>query len=274
EESGLEHPNLYCSRYCCSAAVHTASQIQERNPEVHQFHLYRDMRTYGKYEVLYEEVARKESVFLRFDDAEPPEVVAEEGRHLVKVKGQLPAGEELEIPVDLVVLVTGMVPRQNDKLIDVLKLPVGTDGFLNEIHPKLRPVETVMDGVFIAGAAQGPKTLAESVASSLAAVSKAAALVKKGYVDLDPHIAVVNPDRCVWCGECQAACPYGAIEKDTSTGKEIARVIPSLCKGGGVCVPVCPEDAIDLTGYTDAEVRATIEALAQETEAPAGVSHG
>ena len=274
EESGLEHPNLYCSRYCCSAAVHTASQIQERNPEVHQFHLYRDMRTYGKYEILYEAAARKGSVFLRFEEEEPPEVAVEDGRHLVKVKGPLDGGEELEIPADLVVLVTGMVPRQSDKLVDVLKLPVGTDGFFNEIHPKLRPVETVIDGVFIAGAAQAPKTLAESVASSLAAVSKAAALVKKGYVDLDPYIAVVNPDRCVWCGECQAACPYGAIEKDAAAGKEIARVIPSLCKGGGVCVPVCPEDAIDLTGYSDAEVRAMIEALAEETEAPAGVSHG
>jgi heterodisulfide reductase subunit A len=197
-------------------------------------------------------------------------VVVEEGRHLVKVNGQLDGDEELEIPVDLVVLVTGMVPRQNDGLINVLKLPVGTDGFLNEIHPKLRPVETVMDGVFISGTSQGPKTLAESVTSSLAAVAKSAALVKKGYVDLDPYVATVNPDRCLWCDKCQEACPYGAIEKVTVADEEIARVIPSLGKGGGVCVPVCPEDAIEITGYTDAEVKAMIDALIEESAVPVG----
>jgi heterodisulfide reductase subunit A len=268
ENSGLGKPNLYCSRYCCTAAVHTAIQVYERNPKAHQFHLYRDVRTYGKYELLYEEACRKGSMFFRFESEKPPEVVAEDGRHIIKVNDQLDGDEELEIPVDLVVLVTGMVPRQNDGLVNVLKLPVGTDGFFNEIHPKLRPVETVMNGVFIVGASQGPKTLAESVVSSLAGVSKSAALLKKGYVDLDPYIATVDADRCLWCGECQAACPYGAIEKDTVTGKEIARVIPSLCKGGGICVPVCPEDAIELTGYTDAEIRATIDALIEKVAVP------
>jgi heterodisulfide reductase subunit A len=123
----------------------------------------------------------------------------------------------------------------------------------------------VVDGVFIAGAAQGPKTLAESVASSLAAVSKGAALVKKGYVDLEPFVATVDVNRCLWCGECLVACPYEAIEKTTVAGTEVARIIPALCKGGGACVPVCPEDAIEITGYTDVEVRATIEALAEST---------
>ncbi len=274
EDGDLDQPNLYCSRYCCTAAVSSAIEVHELDPEINQYHLYRDMRTYGKYEVLYEEAARKGSVFLRFNDDEPPEVSVEDGQHLVKVKGQLPDGEELEIPVDLVVLVTGMVPRQNEKLVEILKLPAGTDGFFNEIHPKLRPVETVINGVFIAGASQGPKTLAESVASSLAAVSKSAALVMKGYVDLDPFLATIDSDRCLWCGECEAACPYEAIEKVSVEGKEVAQVLPALCKGGGVCVPACPEDAIDLTGYTDRQVRSMIKALAEETGVSAGVSHG
>ncbi len=264
EDSAAESPNLYCSRYCCSAAVHTAIQVQDRNPGVHQFHLYRDMRTYGKNEILYEEASRKGSMFIRFEAEDPPEFVIDEGLPLVKVNGQLDEGEELEIPVDLVVLVTGMVPRQNSKLADVLKLPIGMDGFFNEIHPKLRPVETVIDGVFISGTCQGPKTLAESVASSLSAVSKSAGLVKKGYVDLEPYIAAIDSDRCLWCGECQAACPYGAIEKDTVNGKEVARIISSLCKGGGACVPVCPESAIEVKGYSDAEVGAIIDALVEE----------
>ena len=117
-----------------------------------------------------------------------------------------------------------------------------------------------MDGVFIAGAAQGPKTLAESVASSLAAVSKSAALLLKGYVDLEPFVATVDPGRCVWCDTCTEACPYGAIERVSWEGREVARIIPALCKGGGACVPACPEEAIALEGYTDEQVRAMIDA--------------
>ena len=157
-----------------------------------------------------------------------------------------------------------MVPKVNKKLIDILKLPIGLDGFFNEIHPKLRPVETVIDGVFIAGASQGPKTLSESVASSMAAVSKSAALLMKGYVDLEPLIAKIDTERCVWCDECTKACPYGAIKKVSVDDKEVARVIPSLCKGGGACVPVCPQNAIDLEGYTDIQVTAMIDSLIKE----------
>ena len=142
----------------------------------------------------------------------------------------------------------------------MLKIPVGRDGFLNEIHPKLRPVETVIDGVFIAGAAQGPKTMAESVGSALAAVAKAGTLLKKGFVDLEPLIAIVDADRCTWCGECLAACPFDAIEKVAVDGKEIARVTASQCKGGGACVPVCPYGAIDIEGYTDTQITAMIDA--------------
>jgi len=180
------------------------------------------------------------------------------------VHDQLSQGEELDIDVDLLVLVTGMVPRENKKLIDTLKLPIGIDGFFNEIHPKLRPVETVIDGVFIAGASQGPKTLSESVASSMAAVSKSAALLMKGYVDLEPLIAKISTDLCVWCDECTKACPYGAIEKISIDGKEVAQVVPVLCKGGGACVPVCPQNAIDVEGYTAAQITTTIDSLIKE----------
>jgi len=164
-----------------------------------------------------------------------------------------------------VVLVTGMVPRENADLINVLKLPVDAGGFFNEIHPKLRPVETVVDGVFIAGSAQGPKTLAESVASALAAVSKGAALLLKGYVDLSPLVAKVDAERCTWCGECAASCPYdGAVQKVMCGEKEVATISAAICKGCGGCVPVCAVEAIDLEGYTNAQMRAMIDALAVE----------
>jgi heterodisulfide reductase subunit A2 len=259
-----ENPNKYCSRYCCSAGVHTATLVHDRAPTVKQFHLFRDMRTYGKSELIYEEARNKGSLFIRRSDDFP--ITVEQGATglSVKVKDDLTGGEELEIDADLVVLVTGMVPRDNPQLVNALKLPLDKDGFFNEIHMKLRPVETVIDGVFIAGACQSPKTAAESVGAALAAVSKGAALLMKGYVDLEPLIARVDPDRCVWCDACTEACPYEAVERATIGGKEVAVITKSLCKGEGACVPVCPTSAIDVEGYTDGQVTEMIEALARE----------
>jgi heterodisulfide reductase subunit A len=205
---------------------------------------------------------------MKYNDDDPPKVEGVDGKLRVKVNDQFLGGEEVEIDADLVVLVTGMVPRENRDLVDVLKLPVGVDGFFNEIHPKLRPVETVVDGELIAGTAQGPKTLPESVASALSAAAKAAALLKKGYVDLEPFIAQIDTERCVWCGACMEACPYGAVEKTSVKGKETASILPSLCKGEGACVPVCPEDAIEIAGYTDAQAKVIIDALAKEAAVP------
>jgi heterodisulfide reductase subunit A len=264
EHNKEEKSNLYCSRYCCSAAVHAALCTDELNASIHQFHLFRDMRTYGKYEILYDQALNQGSMFLRYDENEPPQVTAENGKLRIRVKDRLTGGEEIEIDPDLVVLVTGMVPRENTQLVNVLKLPVGKDGFFNEIHPKLRPVETVVDGVFIAGAAQGPKTLAESVASSMAAVSKSAALLLKGYVDLEPLVAKVNPELCTWCGACMEACPYEAVQRTSIDGKEIAEISAVLCKGEGACVPICPAQAIDIEGYTNEQIKSMIDALAKE----------
>jgi heterodisulfide reductase subunit A len=264
EHNKEENANLYCSRYCCSAAAHAALCTGELNRSIHQFHLFRDMRTYGKYETMYDQALNQGSVFLRYDENEPPKVTAEGGRLKIRVKDRLTGGEEVEIDPDLVVLVTGMVPRENADLVNVLKLPVGKDGFFNEIHPKLRPVETVIDGVFIAGAAQGPKTLAESVASSMAAVSKSAALLLKGYIDLEPLVAKVNPELCTWCGACMEACPYEAVQRTSTDSKEIAEVNAILCKGEGACVPICPEQAIDIEGYTNEQIESMIDALAKE----------
>jgi heterodisulfide reductase subunit A len=262
------NPHRYCSRYCCTAATYTASLIRDlekaTNQTVNQFHLYRDIRTYGIYESVYEEARHAGALFLRWEPENPPVVEHADGRCLVKVKDTLDGGEEIEIGADLVVLVTGMEPRENDILNNVLKIPVSEDGFYKEIHPKLRPVDTVIDGVFIAGAAQSPKTMAESVASSLSAVAKTGGLLKKGYVDLEPLIAKVDTDKCIWCGECEKACPYNAIEKVVCDDKEVAMVIASLCKGAGPCVPVCPQDAIDIEGYRDEQIIAMIDASLKE----------
>jgi len=256
--------NRYCSRYCCNAAGHASVLVAARDSEARQYHLYRDIRTYGKFEAIYSRSRETGSVYVEFDPEQPPVVTAgTRGGLEVTVGDLLTAGEELTIPADLVVLVTGMAPRRNEDLARVLKLPLGRDRFYNEIHPKLRPVETLIDGVFIAGAAQGPKTLAESVTSALAAVSKGAALLLKGYVDLPPTVATVDTTRCTWCGECAAACPYeGAVIKVMDGERYVAEIQPALCKGCGGCVPVCGPQAIDLAAFTNAQVTAMIDALA------------
>jgi heterodisulfide reductase subunit A len=256
--------NGYCSRFCCASTVQTAVQVAGLDKRIRQFHLYRDMRTYGKFEPLYTEARDLGSVFLKFDNDEPPVVAERVGGGLtVTVRDLLTERTELAIPVDLVVLVTGMVPRQNQPLVDVLKLPKGADGFFNEIHPKLRPVETVVDGVLIAGACQGPKTSSESVIQALAAVTQSAAILKKGFTELDPLVAIVEPEPCTACGDCLTACPYDAISMAEEADRHFAVISPTSCKGCGGCVPVCPENAIDLLGYTDAQVSAMIQSLAE-----------
>lgn len=267
-EADSPHPNRYCSRYCCTAATYTAVTLHEletaAKQPINQYHLYRDIRTYGSYETVYEDARHGGALFLRWEPDNPPVVEKADGRLLVRVKDTLDGGEEIEIGADLVVLVVGMEPRENDKLNSVLKIPHSEDGFYKEIHIKLRPVETVIDGVFIAGAAQSPKTMSESVASALAAVAKTGGLLKKGYVDLEPLIAHVDTDKCTWCGECLKACPYNAIEKVICDDKEVATVIASLCKGAGPCVPVCPNDAIEIEGFRDNQIMAMIDASLKE----------
>ena len=290
--------NEYCSRYCCTAAIHNSLQVTAKAapagaapgaaaPRISQYHLYRDIRSYGKYEILYNESREKGGLYLRFPDDEAPVVAqasvgAKAGggsasgaghshRLTVTTRDLLTGGAELIIPADLVVLVTGMVPRENDDLVKTLKLPVGNDGFFNEIHPKLRPVETVVDGVLICGACQSPKNSAEAVASGLAAVTQSASILKRGYAELDPLIAVVDPDACEWCGLCLEACPYEAPRRVEEGGeavgdprKAVAVIDRAACKGCGGCVPVCPKNAIDLLGYSDAQIRAMIDGLLQE----------
>jgi len=263
--------NAYCSRYCCTAGVHAAIQAHDIDPAIDQFHVYRDMRTYGKNELLYEEARHKGSVFVRYGESEPPEVEKDGDGLVVRVHDQLSGEDGIEIPADLVVLVTGMVASSNDELQSLLKLPTGAGGFFNEIHVKLRPVETVVDGVFIAGTAQAPKTLAESVASSLAATASCSAMLLKGYLDRAPLVAKVDADTCAWCEVCTAACPYdGTIVKAEHGGREVAEVRAELCKGCGLCAAVCPKAAIDVEGYTNAQVTAMIDALAGEAMVKAG----
>jgi len=261
----VDGDNKYCSRFCCTAAIHTSLIIKKKFGNIKSIHLFRDIRTYGKQEILYDEARKQGDIFLKFDTEEPPIVEREGENTTVIIKDILSGKEEIEIKPDLIVLVTGMVPRKdNDKIAGIVKAPIGRDNFFNEVHPKLRPVETVIDGIYIAGTCQGPKNITESVKSSLSASAKANSLLSKEEIELEPIVAEINEDVCEWCDKCSQVCDYDAIIKKEYKGKMVAIVNQVVCKGCGMCVPVCPVDAIDIAGYTSKEIESMIDGMAKD----------
>ncbi|MCX6247668.1 MAG: FAD-dependent oxidoreductase [Bacteroidetes bacterium] len=259
--------NKYCSRVCCTTAIQSSLTVHEKFKDIQAYHLYRDIRTYGKQEILYERSSKNGDIYLKFDEKAPPVVEPIGNKLLVKVKDELTKRRELELETDLVVLVTGLVPRSDSKQISaLLKIPVGNDGFFNEIHPKLRPVETVINGVFIGGSCQGPKNISESVQSSLSAAVKINALTKNPTIFLEPIVARINFDACVWCGKCAEVCEYDAIHPLEMYGKTVASVNEAVCKGCGMCAPVCPADAIDMAQYSNNEIEGMIDGFMEKVE--------
>ncbi|MBE0690673.1 MAG: CoB--CoM heterodisulfide reductase iron-sulfur subunit A family protein [Anaerolineae bacterium] len=265
--------NDYCSRVCCTATLHLANELRERFPDVNIVDFYEDIRTYGRGHENYYIRASEDMVrFLRFHGEEPPEVLqASDGEThplLVKVKDYLTWGEEMEVPVDLVVLAVGMMPNPVGDIIAMLKIAAGTDRFLLEVHPKLRPVETAVPGIVLAGTAQGPMNIQESSAAASAAASKVAVLLGQGSVELEPFVARVNSERCTGSGQCVEVCSYeDAISLETMVlnGKEVQRAVvtPANCAGCGACVSACPNRAIDLLGWTLDQYEAMIDAIVE-----------
>ncbi|MCK9422468.1 MAG: FAD-dependent oxidoreductase [Bacteroidales bacterium] len=259
--------NKYCSRVCCTTAIHNSLIIHEKFRNIKAYHLYRDIRTYGKQEILYEQSSKNGDIYLKYDEKKTPVVEETDGKLLIKITDELTRCMDLELEAELVVLVTGMVPRSDSSQIsEKLKIPVGNDKFFNEIHPKLRPVETVINGVFIGGSCQGPKNISESVQSSLSAAGKINALTKNPTILLEPIIARINFETCVWCGKCQEVCEYDAIFQLEMNGKVVASVNNSVCKGCGICAPICPADAIDIAQYSNAEIEGMIDVFTEKVE--------
>jgi len=248
--------NEYCSRYCCIAAIDTAVLIHSIMPNTKVYHLVRDVRAYGINELLFEEASKLGQVFIKYSEDSPPQVLQNGGEIVVKVRDILTENMEIEIPTDLVVLVTGMEPSDGTiNIAEKLKVSRGMDGFLQEIHPKLRPVETMLGGVFITGTAQAPRGLMETLASASASAAKVASLVLKGYTELEPFVAFVDTNRCNASGLCVAECPYNAVElRDYPGLGKRAWVNEALCKGCGACVAVCPSGAIQLRGLRNMQI--------------------
>lgn len=253
--------NTYCSRNCCTSTIHAAVTARQKFSNIQNYHFNRGLRTYGKQEILYADSLRQGDIYFQsYEDGLP--VVSVEGKKtIVKVNDILTNNREIELEADLVVLVTGMVPRADNSVGSLFKLPKGRDKFYNEVHMKLRPVETVIDGITIAGACQGPKNIAESVNSALSAATKSYSIISKGEVESQPLVATIDPAKCSWCGACEEACPFDAILKVDKDGKTIAEINNTVCKGCGMCAPVCEPDAVDLIACSSAEIMSMIDAL-------------
>ncbi len=278
EPQADDNINNYCSRYCCTASLHMLDEIQEHYPDVNIFDLYQDIRTYGRgHEVYYRKTLENMVRFARYRGEDMPAVKAapEGDTHpvLIEMTDSLTWGEILEIPVDLVVLAVGMMPSKVDDLVQMLKISKGTDRFLLEVHPKLRPVETAVPGVVLAGTAQSPMNIQESCAAAKAAASKVAVLLGKGSVKLEPFVAIVNPELCTGSGKCVEICAYEdaiALVTFSDNGRErkVAVVTPANCAGCGACVSVCPEGAIDVQGWTLKQYQAMVQAIGAEYKTP------
>ncbi len=256
DEKGYLNPN--CSRTCCTGLLNSALEIMNRHPETAIFNVYRDIRAYGRsHEELYTEASEKGVRFVRFNVENQPIVKKNNDGYALSVfaRDNLLQNEELEIPADLVVLAAGMHPGDIEPLIDLLKIHCGADGFLLEVHPKLRPVEVFTAGIYLAGSCQAPMDVTEATAAASAAASKASILLGKGEVSLEPFVSKVNKDECAKCLTCVRACPFDVpiIEEDG------AYINPAACYGCGACVSACPGGAISLAQYDNREVGAQVK---------------
>jgi heterodisulfide reductase subunit A len=257
-----QRTNAYCSRVCCMYSLKLAHLMKERTgAEVYNFYI--DMRTPGKgYEEFYDKLLHEGLHTIRGRVAEVTDEVAspeEEGHLVIRAEDTL-MGVVRRIPVDMVVLAVGMEPQPDAQDVRRLfNISCGAEGFFTERHPKLAPVSTFTDGVFLAGACQGPKDIPDTVAQAGAAAAEALAMVDRGSVSLEANTAFVNEVACSGCKTCVGLCPFGAIDFD-ETGKKAA-VNEVVCKGCGICVGACPSGAIQQHLFTDAEIFAEIEGV-------------
>jgi len=269
----------YCARICCSQAIKNALKLKEINQKMDIYILFRDMRTYGFAEDYYRQAAEKDVKFIRWDPDDKPlvESATAEGKPVLRVTVPDPVlGQRLAIDADLLVLSAAVVPSKGSReTARLFKVPLSPDGFFQEAHVKLRPVDFAAEGVYLCGTAHYPKHISETIGQAYGAAGRAITLLSHDTVTASGAVCEVKEDDCVACGACITACTYGAIEfRDTPKGKK-AQVNPILCKGDGLCNAKCPTNAITLKHYTDEEVFGQIDAaVPPQAEHPAdeGVS--
>jgi heterodisulfide reductase subunit A len=261
--------NPYCSNVCCMSALKFGHLAMEKTPaKVTSFYL--DMRTAFKdYDEFYQRLLDEGMSFVRGKVAEVTDAArlpGEEGMLIVQVEDTL-VGKQRRVPVDMVVLMCALEPQQDAKEMG-LKCGISCSmaGWFTERHPKLDPVATMTDGIFVAGACQGPKDIPASVAQGAAAAARVQGMISRGKVLIEPIVATIHEENCSGCRICNNLCPFNAIEYVAD--KEVSCVTPELCKGCGTCVAACPAHAITGAHYDDTQILAEIEGLLWDASTP------
>ncbi len=260
-----KNTNRWCSRTCCMYSLKLAHLLKEHaDAEVYNFYI--DIRAAGKsYEEFYDKLLEENVHFIRGRVAEVTDWAAraeEDGKLVIRVEDTM-IGIVRRIPVDMVVLSVGMEPKADAQDVRRLfNISCSTEGFFLERHPKLAPVNTFTDGIFIAGACQGPKDIPDSVAQAGAAAAEAMKLIDRGSVELEPNTAFVVQEECSGCKTCLTMCPYSAIMRDEEEQK--AYINEALCKGCGTCVATCPSGAIKQNLFEDEMIYSEIDGLFED----------
>ncbi|GAB6178704.1 hypothetical protein JCM14036_00230 [Desulfotomaculum defluvii] len=257
----------YCSRACCMYTAKHAHQVLEKIEGARAYVFYMDVRTPGKgYEEFYQRSVEEGACYIRGRVSK----IYHKGEKLVVRGADTLLGRPVEVEADLVVLATAIVPSLgSDHLAKVVGFSTDKDGFYQEAHPKLKPVETNTGGIFLSGCCQGPKDIPDTVSQASAAAAKVIILLSKDELATNPMVSQIDERRCTGCLACQDVCPFNAIEAktivDMSHGKETLRTVASintgLCQGCGACSSTCRCGAADLKGFTNQQIIAEIKAL-------------
>ena len=246
--------NEYCSRVCCMYTAKQAHLVKDRLPDTRVTICYMDIRAFGKGNEQFYEQVQKKGVFYR--KGIPSEIYQRSGKLIVKAEDEL-LGESYEEEADLVVLATGLTQRKDsDRLRSLLKLSQGPDRFYMEAHPKLRPLDTATDGIFLAGTCQGPKDISDTLAQAHGAASRATTPLFAGRVRIEPITAFVDQLMCAGCGLCEQICEYRALKIDPY--RKVMTVNEALCKGCGACNATCPSGAVTLRHFKTDQIIAQI----------------
>ncbi len=255
----------YCSKSCCTHSIQSAIKLKKEVPSRQIYILYREIRTYGQRERIYNQARELGIIFINYELHGPPKISREDTGVLVEVWDHV-LHRPLEIKADMVVLAAATLASQEAvELANMFKLPLNADGFFQEAHAKLRPMDFNVDGIFVAGLAHYPKPLEESISQALAAAAKAGRLLARKEIALEPNTALVDPERCDGCGLCIDVCPYLTIhlvtyqDEDGSVKKSVT-INQALCKGCGICQGTCPKRGITISGFTYDQIEAQIDA--------------